>query len=61
MTFMPPDGASVSDAYLRFAEDEIRDQSPLYRELSHGVASDPEIDPMQTRSGGRVAAKLAAE
>ena len=43
MAFMPEDGASVSDAYLRFAKDEIRDQSPLYRELSHGVASDPEI------------------
>jgi hypothetical protein len=37
MAVMPEDSASVSDAYLRFAEDEIRDQSPLYRELSHGV------------------------
>ena len=43
MAFMPEDGARVSDAYLRFAEDEVRDQSPLYHELSHSVASDPAI------------------
>ena len=27
------DGARVSTAYLRFAEDEVRDRSPLYAEL----------------------------
>jgi hypothetical protein len=37
------DGARVSTAYLRFAEDEVRDRSPLYHELSRGVASDPEV------------------
>ena len=37
------DGARVSTAYLRFAEDEVRDRSPLYGELSRGVASDPEV------------------
>jgi hypothetical protein len=37
------DGARVSTAYLRFAEDEVRDRSPLYAELSRGVASDPEV------------------
>jgi hypothetical protein len=37
------DGATVSTAYLRFAEDEVRDKSPLYGELLRGVASDPEV------------------
>src|SRR5712691_6676033 len=37
------DGARVSTAYLRFAEDEVRDRSPLYGELLRGVASDPEV------------------
>lgn len=37
------DGARVSTAYLRFAEDELRDKSPLYDELCRGVASDAEI------------------
>jgi hypothetical protein len=37
------DDARVSAAYLRFAEDEVRDRSPLYNELSRGVASDPEV------------------
>jgi hypothetical protein len=37
------DGARVWTAYLRFAEDEVRDRSPLYNELSRGVASDPEV------------------
>jgi len=37
------DGARVSTAYLRFAENEVRDRSPLYDELSRGVASDPEV------------------
>src|SRR5712691_6630564 len=37
------DGARVATAYLRFAEDEVRDLSPLYGELLHGVASDPEV------------------
>jgi hypothetical protein len=30
-------------AYLRFAEDEVRDKSPLYGEVLRGVASDPEV------------------
>src|ERR1700674_5141236 len=34
------DGARVSTAYLRFAEDEVRDKSPLYGEVLRGVASD---------------------
>jgi hypothetical protein len=37
------DGARVSTAYLRFAEDEVRDRSPLYGELLRGVAADPEV------------------
>ena len=37
------DGAEVSTAYLRFAEDEVRDKSPLYCELLRSVASDPEV------------------
>jgi len=37
------DGARVSTAYLRFAEDEVRDKSPLYSEVLRGVASDPEV------------------
>src|SRR6202030_3883504 len=37
------DGARVSIAYLRFAEDEVRDKSPLYCELLRGAASDPEV------------------
>jgi hypothetical protein len=37
------DGARVSTAYLRFAEDEVRDKSPLYCEFSRGAASDPEV------------------
>jgi hypothetical protein len=37
------DGARVSTAYLRFAEDEVGDKSPLYGELLRGVASDPEV------------------
>ena len=37
------DGARVSTAYLRFAEDEVRDKSPLYGEVLRGVASDPEV------------------
>src|SRR6266481_3463724 len=37
------DGARVSTAYLRFAEDEVRDKSPLYCELLRGAASDPEV------------------
>jgi hypothetical protein len=37
------DGAEVSTAYLRFAEDEVRGKSPLYGELLRGVASDPEV------------------
>jgi hypothetical protein len=37
------DGAKVSIAYLRFAEDEVRDKSPLYCELLRCAASDPEV------------------
>ena len=37
------DGPRVSTTYIRFAEDEARDRSPLYAELSRGVASDPEV------------------
>ena len=37
------DSARVSTAYLRFAEDEVRDKSPLYGELLRGVACDPEV------------------
>ena len=37
------DGATLSAQYRRFAEEEVRDKSPLYRELSLGVAGDPEI------------------
>lgn len=37
------DAGRVAEAYLRFAEDEVRDKSPLYGELSRGVASDPEV------------------
>jgi len=37
------DGTRVLTAYLRFAEDEVRDKSPLYAELLRGVASDPEV------------------
>ena len=43
------DGARVSIAYLRFAEDEVRDKSSLYCELLRdcellrGAASDPEV------------------
>ena len=37
------DGARVSAAYLRFAEDEVRDKSPLYGEVLRGAASDPEV------------------
>ena len=33
----------MSIAYLRFAEDEVRDKSPLYCELLQGAASDPEV------------------
>src|SRR5579863_732325 len=39
----PQDGARVSTAYLRFAEDEVGDKSPLYGEVLRGVASDPEV------------------
>ena len=39
----PEDGARVSTAYLRFAEDEVRDKSPLYCELLRGAAADPEV------------------
>ena len=38
----PEDGARVSSAYFRFAEDEVRDKSPLYCELLRGVAADRE-------------------
>src|ERR1700746_3340520 len=34
---------TVSIAYLRFAEDEVQDKSPLYCELLWGAASDPEV------------------
>jgi hypothetical protein len=37
------DGARVSTAYLRFAEDEVRDKSPLYCEFLRRVASDPRV------------------
>ena len=37
------DAARLSTAYLRFAEDEVRDKSPLYGELLRGVASDREV------------------
>jgi hypothetical protein len=37
------DGARVSTAYLRFAEGEVRDRSPLYGEVLRGAASDPEV------------------
>ncbi|MBV9481615.1 MAG: DUF2332 domain-containing protein [Acidobacteria bacterium] len=37
------DGSRVSTAYLRFAEDEVGDKSPLYGEVLHGVASDREV------------------
>ena len=37
------DGARVSTAYLRFAEDEVRDKSPLYGKVLHGAATDPEV------------------
>jgi hypothetical protein len=37
------DGARA--AYLRFAEDEVRDKSPLYGEVLRGVASDPATHP----------------
>ena len=37
------DGARLSAAYLRFAEDEVRDKSPLYDEVLRGAASDPEV------------------
>lgn len=37
------DSARVSTAYLRFAEDEVGEKSPLYREVLRGAASDPEI------------------
>jgi len=33
----------VATAYLRFAEDEVRDKSPLYGEVLRGAASDPEV------------------
>jgi len=36
------DDARVATTYLRFA-DEVGDQSPLYVELSRGVAFDPEV------------------
>ena len=39
----PENGARVSTAYLRFAEDEVRDKSPLYCELLRGAAADPEV------------------
>ena len=39
----PENGARVSTAYLRFAEDEVRDKSPLYCELSRGAAADPAV------------------
>ena len=39
----PEDGARVSTAYLRFAEDEVRDKSPLYCELLRGAAADPAV------------------
>jgi len=38
-----PDAARVAAAYLRFAEDEVRDKSPLYGEILRGVASDPDL------------------
>ena len=37
------DADRVSAAYLRFAEDEVRDKSPLYGEFLRGVASDREV------------------
>src|SRR5260370_11970720 len=37
------DGARVSTAYLRFAEDEVRDKSTLSCELLRGAASDLEV------------------
>ena len=37
------DGARLSTAYLRFAEEEVRDKSPLYCELLRGAVSDPEV------------------
>jgi hypothetical protein len=37
------DAARVATAYLRFAADEVGDRSPLYAELSRGVARDPEV------------------
>jgi hypothetical protein len=37
------DSARVATAYLRFAADEVGDRSPLYAELSRGVAADPEV------------------
>ena len=37
------DGARVSTAYLRFAEDEVRDKSPLYGEVLRGAASDSDV------------------
>jgi hypothetical protein len=37
------DSARVSTVYLRFAEDEVRNKSPLYCELLRGVASDPDV------------------
>ncbi len=33
----------MAAAYLRFAEDEVRDKSPLYGELLRGAAADPEV------------------
>ena len=37
------DGARLSTAYLRFAEEEVRDKSPLYCELLRGAASDRQV------------------
>ncbi len=35
--------ARIAEAYRRFAEEEARGRSPLYRELSLSVASDPDL------------------
>ena len=35
--------ARIAAAYRRFAEAEARGRSPLYEELSYGVAADPDV------------------
>jgi hypothetical protein len=37
------DASQVAARYLRFAETEARERSPLYAAISHGVASDREV------------------